>query len=133
MLKKTRANDTGKNTFHPNCINWSYLKRGNVVLTQINKINKNNIFIIKNINEKQGADQPPKKTKTIKVDIRIILAYSAKKNKAKLIPEYSTLYPETNSASASGKSKGALLVSANAEIKNKINEPKCGTINQTSS
>jgi len=36
----------------------------------------------------------------------------------KPIEEYSTLYPETNSDSASGKSKGTLLVSANAVIKN---------------
>jgi hypothetical protein len=32
--------------------------------------------------------------------------------------EYSTLYPATNSASASGKSNGALFVSANIDIKN---------------
>lgn len=95
----------------------------------------NNILAI-NIIEKgieKIVNQPPKKTIVIITDIAIILAYSAKKNKAKLIPEYSTLYPETNSASASGKSKGALFVSASAEIKNKINDPKCGTINQTSS
>ncbi len=39
------------------------------------------------------------------------------KKKANPNPEYSTLYPETNSASASGKSNGGLFVSANAEIK----------------
>jgi hypothetical protein len=50
-----------------------------------------------------------------------MLLYSAKKNKAKLIAEYSTLYPETNSASASGKSKGCLFVSAKAHIKKIIN------------
>lgn len=44
--------------------------------------------------------------------------YSAKKKKAKVIEEYSTLYPETSSDSDSGKSKGTLLVSANIEIKN---------------
>ena len=46
----------------------------------------------------------------------MILEYSAKKKSAKLIAEYSTLYPETSSASASGKSNGGRLVSANAEI-----------------
>jgi hypothetical protein len=44
--------------------------------------------------------------------------YSAKKKTTNSIAEYSTLYPATNSASASGKSKGALFVSANIEIKN---------------
>ena len=74
--------------------------------------------------EKKKKFQPPRKIIVINNDIKIIFAYSAKKNKAKLIAEYSTLYPDTNSASASGKSKGALFVSAKAEIKNKINEPK---------
>jgi hypothetical protein len=41
-----------------------------------------------------------------------ILAYSAKKNKAKAMPLYSTLKPLTNSDSLSAKSKGALFVSA---------------------
>lgn len=56
----------------------------------------------------------------------MIFAYSAKKNKTKPIAEYSTLNPETNSDSASGKSKGTRLVSANAEIKKSKNEGKKG-------
>ena len=35
--------------------------------------------------------QPPKNNNTVKVDIKIILLYSAKKNNAKDIPPYSTL------------------------------------------
>lgn len=53
----------------------------------------------------------------IKVDISNILLYSPKKNIEKTKEEYSTLYPATNSASASGKSNGVLFVSANIEIK----------------
>lgn len=68
---------------------------------------------------KKGKCHPPQKSNEIKTHIKIILLYSAKKNKANPIAEYSTLYPETNSASASGKSKGCLLVSAKIEIKNK--------------
>jgi hypothetical protein len=64
-----------------------------------------------------GHHQPPKNKITKKTPINNILLYSAKKNKAKITPEYSTLKPATNSASASGKSKGALLVSANIEMK----------------
>jgi len=45
------------------------------------------------------------------------LLYSPKKNIANIIDEYSTLYPATNSASASGKSNGDLFVSAIIEIK----------------
>jgi hypothetical protein len=42
--------------------------------------------------------------------------YSDKKIKAKYMPEYSVLKPETNSDSASLKSKGARWVSARAQI-----------------
>jgi len=48
----------------------------------------------------------------------MIEQYSAKKNRAKPILAYSTLKPETSSDSASGKSKGARLVSANMDIRN---------------
>jgi hypothetical protein len=59
-----------------------------------------------------------------------MFAYSPKKKAANKIPEYSTLYPATNSASASGKSKGALFVSAKIEIKKMIHIGNNGKINQ---
>jgi hypothetical protein len=58
------------------------------------------------------------------------LLYSAKKNIANVIEEYSTLYPATISASASAKSKGARFVSARTEIKNIIKTGNNGTIYQ---
>jgi hypothetical protein len=60
-----------------------------------------------------------------------MLAYSPKKKNANIIPEYSTLYPATNSASASGKSNGALFVSARIAIKKIILNGNKGKINQT--
>jgi len=64
---------------------------------------------------------PPERKKiTNKLDISKMLVYSPRKNAANVIAEYSTLYPATNSASASGKSKGARLVSAKIDIKNII-------------
>ena len=75
-------------------------------------------------------DQPPKNNKTLKVDINKIFAYSAKKNKANPILLYSTLYPATNSPSASGKSKGALFNSAKLATKKIKKKGKNGTINQ---
>lgn len=77
------------------------------------------------------GNQPPKNSTDTKALIKSILAYSAKKNKAKVIAEYSTLYPETNSASASGKSKGCRLVSASIDTQNTINMGNRGTVNQT--
>jgi hypothetical protein len=53
--------------------------------------------------------------------IKRVLAYSAKKIKAKPPPPYSTLNPETSSDSPSAKSKGVRLVSATQEI-NQIND-----------
>jgi hypothetical protein len=80
----------------------------------------------------KGDNQPPQKRRTFNKDIRIICPYSAKKNKAKVIAEYSTLKPETNSDSPSDKSKGALLVSAKDEIKNIIKAGNKGIKNQIS-
>jgi hypothetical protein len=45
---------------------------------------------VKGIKLKKGC-QPPKNKIAVKADIKIILAYSPKKNKAKPIAEYSTL------------------------------------------
>lgn len=56
----------------------------------------------------------------------MIEPYSAKKNKAKPILAYSTLKPETNSDSASGKSNGARFVSAKIDTKNIKNNGKKG-------
>jgi len=50
------------------------------------------------------------------VFINKILAYSAKKKRAKGPPAYSTLNPETSSDSPSVRSKGARLVSARVEV-----------------
>lgn len=58
--------------------------------------------------------------------------YSDKKKRAKVIAEYSTLKPETNSDSPSAKSKGALLVSAKEEIKNITKAGNKGKKNQIS-
>jgi hypothetical protein len=54
----------------------------------------------------------------VNIHINTILAYSAKKKKTNMAAECSVMKPETNSDSASAKSKGALLVSAIAPIKN---------------
>lgn len=76
------------------------------------------------------GNQPPKNSVDTKALINSILAYSPKKNRAKVIAEYSTLYPETNSASASGKSKGWRFVSASIDTQNKTNIGNKGIKNQ---
>ena len=118
-------NEIGKKIFQPNLINWSYLYLGNVPRTKINRKMQNNVLIpnqntpgkMFNGQISNGGNHPPKNKITVNEHIKIMLLYSARKKSAKLIAEYSTLYPETNSASASGKSKGCLFVSAKAQIK----------------
>jgi hypothetical protein len=53
-----------------------------------------------------GGSHPPKNSNAFRADMRIMLAYSPREKRAKPMAEYSTFYPETNSASASGRSKG---------------------------
>lgn len=78
----------------------------------------------------KGINHPPKNKIIKKLAINNILLYSPKKKRAKVILEYSTLYPATNSASASGKSKGARFVSANIDIKKTILQGNKGIQNQ---
>ena len=53
----------------------------------------------------------------VNIQIRTILAYSAKKKKTKITAACSVMKPLTNSDSASARSKGALFVSAIDPIK----------------
>src|ERR1700712_3359775 len=64
-----------------------------------------------------GAVQPPRNMITEIAEIRIMLAYSAKKNIANAMPEYSTMWPATISDSPSTTSNGCRLVSARPELK----------------
>lgn len=52
----------------------------------------------------------------VSVFINMMLAYSARKNRAKGPAAYSTLNPETSSDSPSVRSNGARFVSASVEI-----------------
>src|SRR5262245_15602224 len=65
----------------------------------------------------QGASQPPRNMMVASAATRIMFMYSARKNSAKVMPEYSTWKPATISDSPSATSKGARLVSAVPEMK----------------
>ena len=79
----------------------------------------------------KGGSQPPKNKITVSELIKIMLAYSAKKNNTNEAEEYSVKNPATKVDSSSGRSNGNLLVSANAEIKKIINIGSKGIANQT--
>src|SRR5207244_9958401 len=65
----------------------------------------------------KGESHPPQKSSAETVEMRIMLAYSARKKTAKVMPEYSTWKPATISLSPSATSKGARLVSASPAMK----------------
>jgi len=66
--------------------------------------------------ERVGIWAAPRNSVAERVFIRRILAYSARKKRAKGPAAYSTLKPETSSDSPSVRSNGARLVSARVEI-----------------
>lgn len=94
-----KAKEIGKNIFQPKRISWSYLYLGKVPLTIINITIKNTVFIENHITPGTKLNKyisiieyhPPKNKITVNAHISIILLYSAKKNKANPIAEYSTL------------------------------------------
>lgn len=78
-----------------------------------------------------GTKYPPKNKMVVKIQIKTTLAYSAKKKNTKITAECSVINPETNSDSASAKSKGGLFVSAIQPIKNIMNMGNKGNIKLT--
>src|SRR3954468_18623127 len=65
----------------------------------------------------KGDNQPPRNMTTASIETSHMLAYSARKNIAKLMPEYSIMCPATISDSPSTTSNGWRLVSARPEMK----------------
>ena len=80
----------------------------------------------------KSGNQPPRNNNAQSSDIKIICAYSLKKNIANVNEEYSVLKPDTNSLSPSAWSKGARFVSAKQEMKNMKKAGNKGTANQIS-
>src|SRR5436190_19092478 len=77
-----------------------------------------------------GDIQPPRNSTAPIADSRIMLAYSPRKNRPKVIAEYSVWKPATSSASDIGRSNGVRLVSASAETKKITNIGSSGSQNQ---
>ena len=64
-----------------------------------------------------GACQPPRNSVVASADTVVMLTYSASMNIANFSDEYSVWKPPTSSPSASGRSKGARLVSPTIEVR----------------
>src|SRR6185312_9335853 len=78
-----------------------------------------------------GLSQPPRKKIADRKLIRIMFAYSARKNSANGEPEYSTWKPATISDSPSAMSKGRRLVSATPAMKKITNTGNNGSQNHS--
>src|SRR5438128_158684 len=70
-----------------------------------------------NGNTSNGDSQPPRNMVVARIDTSHMFAYSARKNIANDMPEYSIMWPATISDSPSTTSNGARLVSAMPETK----------------
>ncbi len=118
----------GTSTFQPKRMNWSYRIRGSVPRSQTKKkmntaVLARNHTIGKKPLEKNsirengnGASQPPRNSVVASADTVTMLMYSARKNIANFSELYSVWKPPTSSLSASGRSKGARLVSPVIEM-----------------
>lgn len=80
-----------------------------------------------------GMWEAPKNSVAESVFISRMFAYSARKNKAKGPPAYSTLKPETSSDSPSVRSKGARFVSARVEMYHIAAKGQAGITSQIAS
>src|ERR1700749_2400966 len=74
-----------------------------------------------------GGSQPPRNRMEHIAHISTMERYSPRKNSRKGVEEYSTKKPATSSDSASTRSKGGRLVSANAETKKITNIGRSGS------
>lgn len=88
------------------------------------------IRLMVNISGNIGVLYAPRNNVVVKTFIIIMLAYSARKKRAKGPPAYSTLNPDTSSDSPSVRSKGARLVSAKVEINHIMVKGQDGRISQ---
>src|SRR5690606_40012447 len=68
-----------------------------------------------------GDSQPPRKKVLVIAAISHMFPYSARKNRAKAMPEYSTMWPATISDSPSTTSNGARQVSATPDTRKTMN------------
>ena len=114
-------------------MSWSYRKRGYEARTHKKTTDSRAAFVIRFMavsSGKAGICDAPRNRMVESVFMRRMLAYSARKKRAKGPPAYSTLNPETSSDSPSVRSKGARFVSASVEIYHMAARGQAGTSNQ---
>lgn len=98
LKQNSMESATGNIIFQPKRISWSYRYLGKQARANTNRTTKKRVLKDNQAGVKRGCsvklnkgNQPPKNNVTVNNDIINIFPYSAKKYKAKLIAEYSTL------------------------------------------
>lgn len=133
MCHNTRARVRGKKFFQTKCMSWSYRNRGYEARTHRKMTDRSAAFVMRLVAVSSGSDgrwDAPKNRIVESVFMSRMLAYSARKNRAKGPPAYSTLKPETSSDSPSVRSNGARFVSASVEIYHMAARGQAGTSSQ---
>src|SRR5712671_2149294 len=102
---------TGMKIFQPRRMIWSYRKRGKLARTHRNTVTTQKVLpnsqaqfqnhavfsihsgvVMPTIANETGAYQPPRNMTTQIAESRLMFAYSARKNIANAMPEYSTMW-----------------------------------------
>lgn len=133
MCHNTKASVRGRKFFQTRCINWSYRNRGYEARTHKNRMDRSAALVMRLIvvsSGMLGKCEAPRNSTVDRVFISRILAYSARKKRAKGPPAYSTLNPDTSSDSPSVRSNGARFVSASVEIYHIAARGQAGISNQ---
>lgn len=113
-----RANVSGRKFFHNRCISWSYRNRGYEARIHRNPADRSSTFVASTTGNSScwGLRKLGLKNRmVVSAFISMMLAYSARKNRANGPAAYSTLKPDTSSDSPSVRSKGARFVSASVD------------------
>src|SRR5690606_11278920 len=140
----THTTETGMSSFQPRAMNWSYRSRGRVLRSHTKTNSTTHTLItnhssghqpefapLHNVNG-HGACQPPRNRVVASAETVTMLTYSASMNIANRSDEYSVWKQPTSSPSASGRSKGARLVSPTIDTEYTRKDGSSSTTNHRS-
>src|SRR3954453_6729535 len=108
VIVRIQSRVIGMSTFHPNCMNWSWLNRGSVPRSHTKtKMPMTHLAVNQRIGHQpwlaschseigHGARQPPRNSVAARAETVTMFMYSARKNIANLNDEYSVWNPPTS-------------------------------------
>lgn len=130
---RRRPRVRGRKAFQMRCMSWSYRNRGREARIQRKstaRITSLIIILAEALMGAVGVWEVPRNRAAVRAFIKRMLAYSARKNRAKGPPAYSTLNPDTSSDSPSARSNGDRFVSARVETNHMAARGQAGKTSQ---